>query len=446
MSATSQWDMYVKVLPGCTDTNAANRDPFATELEESACVYTYGCHDAANPNYDPMAGRHNQSLCAIMPEPEPEPEPPPEPEPEPEPEPWACPVARRDALSDRLQALATAANCFEDLVSVSTSEDESPCSEECKAGTEADGVFHVCDAADNEEWDVCLEAANRRQSYALAGHVLQWRRGCFGRSFNPCDLDAEAAASYAAANAANAIGAQETTAALAMEGTGVLVSMSLEPWPDKAEGGMQVALAASADAESGWPPLRQALSKTLRVHYTTVLLHSDWVANANSTSLQLKFVLTDDPSSDRSSRHVYSELLKRVRMFMAAPPTPEVSAEENPLPLSTWQPTAVDAAYGAGRCISYDFAGDAVEVACTSGWSVALQWVALFYQVAVACVVAGAVSIHATQHMTKWMGSAQGVTQGQMVAGVSEISPRDMHGTPLKEGDARPKPTATHTV
>ena len=431
--------MFIKRLPGCTDPLAENTDRFATELEESACVYTYGCHDTANSNYDPMAGRHNQSLCAIMPEPEPEPEPPPEPEPEPEP--WACPVARRDALSDRLLTLARTANCFDDLLSVATSEDEAPCSEECMAGTEDDGVFHVCgaDAEDNEEWDVCLEAANRRQSYALAGHVLQWRRGCFGRIFNPCDLDAAAGASSAAAIAANAIGAQETAAVRAMEGTGVLVSMSLTPWPEGKQGAM------STDAASGWPALRQALSKTLRVHYTTVLLHSGW--SANSTSLQLKFVLTDDPSSDRSSRHVYSELLKRVRMFMAAPGSaPEGSAEENPLPLPAWQPTAVDAEYGAGKCISYDLAGDAVEVACTSGWSVALQWVALFYQVGVACVVAGAVSIHATQHMTKWMGAAQGVTQGQEVTGVSEISPRDLRGTPLKEGDARPKPIAPHTV
>ena len=55
------------------------------------------------------------------------------------------------------------------------------------------------------------------------------------------------------------------------------------------------------------------------------------------------------------------------------------------------------------QCIDYDASGTATTVACASGMAVALQWFALFYQVGVAIVVAAAVSIHATQHMTKWM-------------------------------------------
>jgi hypothetical protein len=411
MELTSQWDMYIKVMPGCNDQTAENYDAFATELEEGACEYTYGCLDATNPNYDPMAGRHDQSLCAIMPEPEPEPEPPPEPEPAPEPEPWACPPERLEELSARLLSLTNEADCFSELMSV-TRDEAASCSEECKDAVEADGVFHVCDAT--EEHAVCLEAANHRQSYPLAGRVWQWQNSCLGTGFDPCNPDAGSALA-AVVDPAVAIAEQQAQAARLMQGSAVLVTLSLSPWPDGSSA------AASTDAPHGWPPLRGALAEVLRVAETSVLLHSGW--SSNSTSLQLSFVLSDDPGSDRSSRHVYTELLKRVRMFLAAPPLTDGSLESadaagadggseeeddddesNPLPLPAWQPTAIEAEYGAGNCESYDSAtGVTMTVPCTSGMAVGLQWIALLYQVGVAFVVAAAVSIHATQHMTKWM-------------------------------------------
>jgi hypothetical protein len=81
----------------------------------------------------------------------------------------------------------------------------------------------------------------------------------------------------------------------------------------------------------------------------------------------------------------------------------DVVDDSNPLPLPAWMPTGMQATYGAGECIEYDLSGTATTVACTSVMAVALQWLALLYQVGVAVVVAVAVSIHATQHMTKWM-------------------------------------------
>ncbi len=389
MQTGDGWDMYVKRIRDCMDLDADNYNPIATDPDPDACEFTYGCMDTTNANFDAMAMVHNQSDCAPEPEPEPEPEPMPEPEPDPEPEPWACPRARKDELASRLLRLANAESCFSEVFGA---DGVAACSEECKDAVEADGVFHVCDAAGAHA--VCLEAANRLQSYLLAGRVWQWQEQCFGAAFDPCSLEPT---NLVVVDPAQVIAEEQASAALAMEGSAVLVTMTLSPWPGSSD------RIESLDAAQGWPPLRDTLIKILRVADTSVLLHSGW--SSNSTSLQVLFVLTDDPSSDRSARHVYTELLKRVRMLPAVDEGTGADAGEgsNPLPLPTWMPTDVQATYGAGECIDYDASGTATTVACASGMAVALQWFALFYQVGVAIVVAAAVSIHATQHMTKWM-------------------------------------------
>ena len=387
----SDWDMYVKRIRGCMDTTAVNYNFIATVSDDDACEFTYGCLESTNANYDPMAMRHNQSDCAPEPEPEPEPEPVPEPEPDPEPEPWACPEARHDELTSRLLRLASSRSCFGEMFE--THETATACSDGCRNAVEADGVFHVCDAT--KEHAACLEAANRHQSFLLAGRVWRWQEQCFGPAFDPCSL--EQPETPAVVDPARTIAEEQANAARAMEGSAVLVTMTLSPRPGTSE------VSELLDAPYGWPPLRNALLKILRVAETSVLLHPGW--SITSTSLQLQFVLTDDPASDRSARHVYTELLKRVRMSLALgeDTAGDGDEESSPLPLPAWMPMDIHATHGAGECVDYDASGSTIAAGCTSGMAIALQWLALFYQVGVAIVVAAAVSIHAAQHMTKWM-------------------------------------------
>ena len=77
--------------------------------------------------------------------------------------------------------------------------------------------------------------------------------------------------------------------------------------------------------------------------------------------------------------------------------------ESLPLPAGwCWRPTEVEGLIGEGRCASGTAGED--DVACTSFTASALQYVALAYQLGVAVVVAGAVAVHATQHLTRWLG------------------------------------------
>ncbi|MDR1679051.1 MAG: T9SS type A sorting domain-containing protein [Prevotellaceae bacterium] len=60
------------IVYGCKDSSAVNYDPMADRHDQSLCKYAggndsiavvYGCKDSSAVNYDPMADRHDQSLC-----------------------------------------------------------------------------------------------------------------------------------------------------------------------------------------------------------------------------------------------------------------------------------------------------------------------------------------------------------------------------------------------
>ena len=163
-----------------------------------------------------------------------------------------------------------------------------------------------------------------------------------------------------------------------------------------------------------WAELKESLRSTLGpLAESSLLLRGGW----NTSSLE--FALTDDPASDRNARQIFTELLKRVRLSQAegegtTPTTPVCSTQEPqrgwvaggeslPLPAGwCWRPTEVEGLIGEGRCASATAGED--DVACTSFTASALQYVALAYQLGVAVVVAGAVAVHATQHLTRWLG------------------------------------------
>ena len=166
--ANPNWQLHIKHCWGCSQPQALNFDPLATE-DDGSCEHLYGCLDATNPAYNANATSHNQSLC--------DPPPPPPPISMAPPTPPAvttgmtppCSGGGGQALQARLLSLLGRPDCSAALQPVANATAELPCSAACSDAVLKDGVFHVCDPSGAAE--ACLAAVDGVPSWCVLWSV-----------------------------------------------------------------------------------------------------------------------------------------------------------------------------------------------------------------------------------------------------------------------------------
>jgi hypothetical protein len=394
VTVNSNWNLHIKLCAGCTDYAALNYNALATE-DDGSCQHILGCLRAENLAYNPNATKHDEALCNASTTPPPAPINSPAAAPGAV-SPSACAQHDLMATAMRLISLTRVADCHQVLQNGTA---PIQCSTACAKAVEAEGVFNSC----NRYRGRCLTAVDQlphAPSWRLRGKVLLWRAACFGDDFDPCVPATSFSAREAAQRALDAQRAAEVVAR----------SAALAHETEKARNAIQgVALTATLvldggtrhnDGSKNWDEMRTALAATLRISEAGLLLLEPIARENTAPSWEVRFVILDDPASDRAARQVYTELLKRVES--AAAGGEDQTALVLPPP---WRAVKVSSVQGLGLCLVDTVTGLRAS-ACLGSWAVATQMMALVYHSLVALTLATAVAIHYTEVGSRWFTSS----------------------------------------
>lgn len=246
------------------------------------------------------------------------------------------------------------------------------------------------------------------RSRPLSGKTLRFRAACFG----PLDPCAEAAAADLAAVAQAAHAAERHR----VEHARALARRTLDG--SNAIGAMLRlgTLEVGASWDSTWAWLQPLLALTLRVEAGSMLpLFSGATNNTRASPVAVEFVIRHDSQSDRSARHIFTELQKRVALAARSTMAGLEGGGQAVFPLpDLWHvdENALEGVSGAGTRCSHalaDVSNDQYHIAkelgsqpCSGFGAMGMQYVAIIYQVLVAIVLTLALTLHLVQLVCRW--------------------------------------------